>query len=253
MWEAKQKCAELVVTPARHKRYVEFHDAIVAEIWRHIPVTQGVLDRRGRLPPARQREFARTGDRARAPDQGGHPRQRRQCLTSSVGIAPNRLLAKLASDLQKPDGLIVFAAEQLPHALYDLQLREIAGIGAKMERRLARDGINDIRQLCERRPRDAGEAWGGVNGDRLWFALHGVDLPEKPTQARTIGHSHVLSPDKRHYEPVRLTARRLALRPPAGCAAKAISRGCWCSTRGSRTTNPAGARRSNSPPPPTAS
>jgi DNA polymerase-4 len=81
-----------------------------------------------------------------------------------------------------------------------------------MERRLARDGVNDIRQLCERRPRDAGEAWGGVNGDRLWFALHGVDLPEKPTQSRTIGHSHVLSPQKRHYETVRLTARRLALK-----------------------------------------
>ena len=68
-----------------------------------------------------------------------------------------------------------------------------------MERRLARDGINDIRQLCERRPRDAGDAWGGVNGDRLWYLLHGVDLPEKPTQSRTIGHSHVLSPSKRGH------------------------------------------------------
>ena len=40
VWEAKRLCRELIVTPARHKRYVEFHDAIVAEIWRHIPVTR---------------------------------------------------------------------------------------------------------------------------------------------------------------------------------------------------------------------
>jgi DNA polymerase-4 len=106
----------------------------------------------------------------------------------------------------------VFEAADLPHALYPLDLREIAGIGAKMQARLARDGVNDIRQLLDRRPRDAGHAWGGTNGDRLWYLLHGVDLPEKPTQSRTIGHSHVLSPRHRGLEPARLTARRLALK-----------------------------------------
>ena len=212
VWEAKRLCRELVVTPARHKRYVEFHDAIVAEIWRHIPVTRvcsidevacRLLDNEnGREQAMALAHRIKAGIRANVGS----------CLTSSVGIAPNRLLAKLASDLQKPDGLIVFEDRDLPHALYRLQLRDIAGIGAKMEARLARDGVNDIRQLCERRPRDAGHAWGGTNGDRLWYLLHGVDLPEKPTQSRTIGHSHVLSPSKRGYEPARLTARRLALK-----------------------------------------
>ena len=40
VWEARRKCRDLVVTPARHERYVAFHDAIVAEIERHIPVTK---------------------------------------------------------------------------------------------------------------------------------------------------------------------------------------------------------------------
>lgn len=212
VWEAKQKCREVVVTPARHDRYVEFHDRIVAEIWRHVPVTHvcsidevacRLLDNEN----DRDRAIAlahriKAGIRAHVGDY----------LTCSVGIAPNRLLAKLASDLQKPDGLIVFESAALPDQLYPLKLRDICGIGAKMERRLARDGVNDIRQLCERRPRDAGTAWGGVNGDRLWYLLHGVDLPDKPTQSRTIGHSHVLSPSKRGAEPARLTARRLALK-----------------------------------------
>ena len=212
VWQAKQLCRDVVVTPARHDRYVAFHEAIVEEIGRHIPVTKvcsidevacRLLDNEnGREQAEGLARRIKAGIRANVGER----------LTSSIGIAPNRLLAKLASDLQKPDGLIVFEDRDLPHALYGHGLREIAGIGAKMERRLALDGVNDIRQFCERRPRDAGHAWGGTNGDRLWYLLHGVDLPEKARQSRTIGHSHVLSPGKRGAEPVRLTARRLALK-----------------------------------------
>jgi DNA polymerase-4 len=212
VWEAKRLCRDLIVTPARHDRYVEFHQAILDEIWNHIPVTKvcSIDEVACRLlDNENDRETAmalagriKAGIRANVGD----------CLKSSVGIAPNRLLAKLASDLQKPDGLTVFTADDLPHRLYGLKLRDIAGIGAKMERRLAVDGINDIAELCARHPRDAGHAWGGTNGDRLWYLLHGVDLPEKPTQNRTIGHSHVLSPRMRGLEPTRLTARRLAIK-----------------------------------------
>ena len=212
VWEAKQKCPDIVVTPARHEKYVEYHDAVIEEVWKHVPVTHvcsidevacRLLDNENSADAARALALRiKAGIR----DHVG------ECLTSSIGIAPNRLLAKLASDMQKPDGLIVLTAEQLPHRLFDLQLRDIAGIGAKMERRLAQDGVNDIAGLCARRPRDAGTAWGGTNGDRLWYLLHGVDLPEKPTQSRTIGHSHVLAPRSRGLEPTRLVARRLALK-----------------------------------------
>ncbi|MEN2791851.1 type VI secretion protein ImpB [Sphingomonas oligophenolica] len=212
VWEAKRLCRDLIVTPARHEKYVEFHDAIIAEIWKHIPVTRvcSIDEVACRLLDNENSVEAATALAHRI--KAGIRAHVGECLTSSVGIAPNRLLAKLASDMQKPDGLVILPAEQLPQRLYDMPLRDIAGIGAKMERRLARDGINDIRQLCERRPRDAGTAWGGTNGDRLWYLLHGVDLPEKATQSRSIGHSHVLSPGKRGVEPVRLTARRLALK-----------------------------------------
>lgn len=221
VWEAKRLCRDLLITPARHEKYVEFHEAIVAEIWRHIPVTKvcsidevacRLLDNENSVEAAialahriKEGILANVGE----------------CLTSSVGIAPNKLLAKLASDMQKPDGLVVLDSATLPQRLYDLQLRDISGIGANMERRLAREGINDIRQLCERRPREAGTAWGGTNGDRLWYLLHGVDLPERATQSRSIGHSHVLSPGKRGIVPVRLTARRLALKAASRLRRKA--------------------------------
>ncbi len=212
VWEAKRKCRELMIAPAQHQRYVEFHDAILAEIWRHIPVTHvcSIDEVACRLLDNENSREAAMALARRI--KAGILANVGACLTSSVGIAPNRLLAKLASDMQKPDGLIVLEGHELPGRLYDLPLRDICGIGAKMERRLGSRGINDIRQLCEQRPRDAGSAWGGVGGDRLWYLLHGFDLPEKPTQSRTIGHSHVLSPSKRGMEPSRLTARRLALK-----------------------------------------
>ena len=221
VWEAKRRCRELVVTPARHERYVAFHDAIVAEIERHVPITRvcsidevacRLLDNEN--SPDAAVALARrikAGIRARVGER----------LTSSVGIAPNRLLAKLASDLQKPDGLVVLRGEDLPGRLFDVPLREICGVGTKMVARLARDGVLDIRQLCERRPRDAGTAWGGRDGDRLWFLLHGIDLPDTATQSRTIGHSHVLSPRHRGIESARLTARRLALKAASRLRRKA--------------------------------
>ncbi|HCB75289.1 MAG TPA: type VI secretion protein ImpB [Sphingomonas bacterium] len=212
VWEAKRLCRDLVVTPARHRRYVEFHDAIVAEIWRHIPVTHVCS-----IDEVACRLLDNENDREQAIAlarriKAGIRAQVGECLRSSVGIAPNRLLAKLASDMEKPDGLTVLEGAELPQRLFGLKLRDIAGIGPRMEKRLAVQGVNDIAELCARRPRDAGSAWGGTDGDRLWYLLHGVDLPSKPTQSRTIGHSHVLSPAKRGLEPTRLTARRLALK-----------------------------------------
>jgi DNA polymerase-4 len=212
VWEAKKLCRDIIVTPGSHEKYVEFHQMIVDEIWKHIPV-----DKVCSIDEVACRLLDNENDRDTAVAlarriKAGIRANVGECLTSSVGIAPNRLLAKLASDMQKPDGLTVLSEDELPHRLYSMPLRDIAGIGAKMEKRLAQQGILDIGQLCARRPRDAGSAWGGVNGDRLWYLLHGFDLPEKPTQSRTIGHSHVLSPRKRGCEPVRLTARRLALK-----------------------------------------
>ena len=221
IWEAKRKCLDLIVVPANHEKYVEFHEAIVAEVWRHIPVTMicSIDEVACRLLDNENSPEAAIALARRI--KAGIREQVGECLTSSVGIAPNRLLAKLASDMMKPDGLVVMTEDQLPHRLFSMPLRDIAGIGAKMEKRLAQDGILDIRHYCERHPRDAGNAWGGVNGDRLWYLLHGMDLPDKPSQSRSIGHSHVLSPRHRGLEGTRLTARRLALK----CASRLRRKG----------------------------
>ena len=243
VWEAKAKCRDLVVTPARHERYVEFHHAIVAEIWRHVPVTHvcsidevacRLLDNENDLAAVTALAGRiKAGIRARVGER----------LTSSVGVAPNRLLAKLASDMMKPDGLVILPAADLPHRLFPVPLRDICGIGEKMERRLAARGIHDVEAYLARKPRGAGDAWGSMLGDRLWYQLHGFDLPERPTQRRSVGHSHVLSPRHRGPEAARLTARRLLLKAASrlrrnGYAARALvlhgkferSKTCWRSS-----------------------
>lgn len=215
VWEAKARCPNLVIVTPHHERYVDYHGRIVREIERHIPVSKvcSIDEVACRLL---DNENGEAGARALAARiKAGIRANVGEWLSCSIGIAPNRLLAKLASDMMKPDGLVVLRAEDLPDRLFGLQLTDIAGIGAKMKARLAKAGVNDIAQLCARVPRSAGSAWGGTDGDRLWYALHGVDLPERATTMRTIGHSHVLAPKSRGTESARLTARRLALKAAA--------------------------------------
>src|SRR6185369_8512044 len=57
-------------------------------------------------------------------------------ITCSIGIAPNKLLAKLASDLQKPDGLVVIKPDEVSRVLERMPIKELCGIGKKMERHL---------------------------------------------------------------------------------------------------------------------
>jgi DNA polymerase IV len=215
VWEAKAKCPDLAIVSPRHELYVDYHNRIVAEIERHIPITKvcSIDEVACRLLDNENDEDSVRALAVRI--KAGVRANVGEWLGCSIGVAPNRLLAKLASDMMKPDGLVVLKAEDLPHRLFTLPLTDIAGIGAKMKARLAKAGVNDIEQLCARVPRSAGSAWGGTDGDRLWYLLHGVDLPDKPTQMRTIGHSHVLAPKARGGEAARLTARRLALKAAA--------------------------------------
>ena len=210
--EARERCPDLIFAGGDHSRYADYHEKILAEIWRHIPVTHvcsidevacRLLDNEnGREQAMALARRIKAGIRANVGE----------CLTSSVGIAPSRLLAKMAADMQKPDGLTVIEARDLPHALLPLPLRDIPGIGPRMEARLNARGIRTMAQLLSQNPHEAGSNWGSVVGVRMWHALNGLDLPEPARKSRSIGHSHVLAPDVRDLENTRQTARRLLVK-----------------------------------------
>jgi DNA polymerase-4 len=74
-------------------------------------------------------------------------------MRRSIGLAPNRLLAKVAGEMQKSDGLMVLLRQNVPQSLYTLDLSDIPGIGSRMEQRIKYAGITAMRDLCSL-PRD---------------------------------------------------------------------------------------------------
>jgi DNA polymerase IV len=191
--EARQRCSGLVVVEARPSLYVEYHHKLIAMVDSCVPVTEvRSIDEmlcalRG---PWQEPERAlRTAHQIKARIEATFPYMR-----SSIGIAPNRFLAKTASDMQKPDGLIVIEEKDLPGCLFRLELRDFCGIGAMREARLRSCGIHTVEQLCRARKETLRRAWNGIEGDRMFALLRGEELERPPTERCTVGHSHVLEP-----------------------------------------------------------
>ena len=207
--QARRLCPGIVLVAADHAKYVELHHRAVAVVDRLAPVRQVLsID---------EMECELTG-RWCARDQAVALAQRvkaallaevGECMRTSVGIAPNTLLGKLASNMHKPDGLTVIELHELPGRLYGLPVTAINGIGARMEARLARHGITTMRQLLHAPREVLVAAWGGVGGAEMHDKLRGQWYGPRKTVARSLGHSHVLPPDLRHAEGARAVLHRL--------------------------------------------
>ncbi len=99
-------------------------------------------------------------------------------LTASVGVAPNKLLAKIASDFKKPDGLTVIRAEDAKSWLADLPVRKLWGVGPKTEERLKTLGIHTVGQLAQADPDRILEVFGRSWGKSLLEHATGCDDSE---------------------------------------------------------------------------
>ena len=207
IWEAKKLCPHLLCILAKHESYVEFHEKILREIDRHVPIAK-VCSIDEVACQLMDNESANAELLAGKIKQGLRENVG-ECLLCSIGVAPNRYLAKVATDMKKPDGLVFINQEDLPQKLYSLKLRDLPGIGANMEVRLKNRGILDVRTLCSLDLAQMRGAWGSVEGEQMWHYLKGIDLPDRETQRRSLGHSRVLAPELRNPEKARIVGRRL--------------------------------------------
>ena len=203
VWEAREKCPDIVLIQGRPARYIEVHHQLMAAIedcihHENAPSIDEVPC--WLIGRERQRGNAEAiaGQIKRTLLDRGF-----DAIRCSIGIAPNEFLAKTASDMQKPDGLTVLEMADLPQRLHALELRDFCGIGPSMERRLHRAGIRSTEQLCAATRDHLRAAWGSVEGDRYWLQLRGFHLPRRETQRGSVGHSHVLGPELRHYDGAR--------------------------------------------------
>jgi DNA polymerase IV len=99
-------------------------------------------------------------------------------LSCSIGVAPNKLLAKIASDLDKPNGLTLLGDGDLERRIWPLPARRINGIGPKSAARLATYGIHTIGDLAHADPTFLVATFGRAHGEWMHEAAHGRD--ERP-------------------------------------------------------------------------
>ena len=197
VWQARKLCKDIVFVQARPASYVELHHRIVAAVESCTPVGAVLsIDEMTCDLMGRDREETNAITLGRRIKQAIYD-QVGEVLHSSVGIAPNRFLAKTASNMQKPDGLTVIRQHELPERLYGLKLGALNGIGRAMEQRLNQLGIHSVEQLCNASKNTLRHAWGGIEGERYYAKLRGEVTTSAPTQRASVGHSHVLPPDLR--------------------------------------------------------
>jgi DNA polymerase-4 len=96
-------------------------------------------------------------------------------LSCSIGVTPNKLLSKIASELDKPDGLTIITLDELPRRIWPLPVRRINGIGPKGGAKLTALGIHTIGDLAARERRWLVDHFGKSHGHWLHDAAHGRD------------------------------------------------------------------------------
>ena len=227
--DAKRLCPGIALVEARHELYVEYHRRIVEAVESCLPVTAVLsIDEMacrlmGRERPLLAAMALGRQVKARILEKVG------SMMRSSVGLATNRYLAKVASDMEKPDGLVALPLDILPEALHQLTLRALPGIGARTEKRLNAQGIHTMDDLLALGCEQAGELWGSVWGERLWHWLQGEDFDMSETEhLKSMSHQHVLAPEMRTPEKAWAVAHKLLHK----AAMRLRAEGLWASSIG---------------------
>jgi DNA polymerase-4 len=226
--EARRMCPGIEILGCRPKVYVHYHERVLKAVEDVLPIDEvcSIDEMRCRLlgterTPEVAVELAQK-IKANIRDRVG------ECLTSSIGIAPNAFLAKVATELQKPDGLVVLPSESLPDALLGLKLTDFPGINKRMEVRLNAAGIFTTRQMCAASRKEMLRAFGSVVGERWWYLLRGHDFLPEVQSRKTLGHSHVLGPERRTEAGVREVLLRLIQK----ASARLRANGLWAQGMG---------------------
>jgi DNA polymerase-4 len=213
--EAKRILPDITLVHARPPLYVHYHKRIVSVMESILPVEKvcSIDEMRFRLlgketDPAEAKSIAQRMKEALRDRVSEN-------LTCSIGIAPNSFLAKLATDLQKPDGLVVIESKDLPDRIRGLKLTEFCGINRRMEARLKAAGVFSSDDLVSRSPSELELAFGSIIGRRWWHKLRGEDIEDEFEERKSLGHSHVLPPELRTDQGSRDILLRLAQKASA--------------------------------------
>ncbi|WP_147802840.1 DNA polymerase IV [Alkalicoccus halolimnae] len=209
LWEAKNLCRDLIVREPRFERYREKSRQIFELLFEYTDLVQPVSIDEGYMDVTDHINGSAVAMaeeiQQRLLDELGLP--------SSIGIAPNKFLAKTASDMKKPLGITVMRKREIRKNLWPLPAEEMHGIGKKTAERLALHHIHTIGDIAEQEP-DRLISLFGVHGGRMYERAFGRDDrpvdPEKAKQFKSIGHSRTLPEDAGSLEEVKPVLKYMA-------------------------------------------
>jgi DNA polymerase-4 len=132
-------------------------------------------------------------------------------LTASIGIAPNKMVAKIASDMRKPRGIVIIAPKEVESFLRPLPMGRLWGVGEKTREILARKGFVTVGDIADCPAADLIREFGKM-GQELWERAHGMD--ERPLDAtedaKSIGNENTFDEDTDDEELLRSTLMQLS-------------------------------------------
>jgi DNA polymerase-4 len=207
--QAYRLCPQAVYLPVRMARYQEISERILAIFQRYTDVVEPVsIDEAFLDLSASTQLFGPVEDIAR---RIKHEILQQERLIASVGVAPNKFLAKLASDLSKPDGFLVLQASDVEAFLQDLPVSRLWGVGKKTTRQLEALGLRTIGQVAQWPQVQLTKQFGSL-GTHIWQLAHGLDdRPVSPhRRPKSIGAETTFSEDTEDREALGRTLLELA-------------------------------------------
>lgn len=227
MGEALRRCPDAVVVPVRMARYVEVSDRVFAIFARYTPLVEALSIDEAFLDLTGTETLF--GDAVSVARRIRADIQSELGLTASAGVAPCKLVAKIASDLDKPDGLVVVAPEGVEAFLAPLPIERMWGVGPKAAARLRELGLETFAHLTEADPAVLERLFGAF-GRQVHRLARGDDprsvIPDR--EAKSLGaeetYEHDLRRDEELFpEVLRLAARVAARLTRAGLRGRVVT------------------------------
>ena len=225
--DAKKLCPQIQLVQGDHRVYADYHKRVLAAVESVMPIDHvcSIDELRIKLLESEATETEAT--RLALAIKAAIKAQVGECMTCSIGLAPNSFLAKVGSDMQKPDGLVLLHHDDIAEKLERLDLIDFCGLNKRMKVRLNLSGIFTSKDMLSADKKSLRAAFGSVVGERWWYLLRGYDLPEVWTTRKSLGNSHVLPPKERTRAGAFAVLLRLLQKATARLRSESLAAGAY--------------------------
>ncbi|WP_017728260.1 DNA polymerase IV [Halalkalibacterium ligniniphilum] len=210
VWQAKRACPELIIMAPNFDRYRAASRKLFALLQEYTPLVEPVSIDEGYVDVTSSTSKKHPIDLAKEIQSR---LLKEMDLPCSIGIAPNKFLAKMASDMKKPLGITVLRKRDIPNILWPMEIGEMHGIGKRSVQKFHKYSIKTIGDLAKADIHLLSQAFG-INGKRLRRLANGEDNrpvdPDSIHHFKSVGHSTTLKEDTVNMQTIQQHLVRLS-------------------------------------------